>query len=139
MFERLLVCYDGSATARKALQVATLLAKDEKANLSCLIVEEGLPAYAGTMGEAQSVEEARDAYYSDMQKEAWQLVAEQGLTLSISTEPGHPAQTIVRAAKEGSYDLVVIGRTGHAPRGDFLGRTAEKVTRHVGCSVLIVR
>lgn len=52
----------------------------------------------------------------------------------------HPAQQIVQAAQEHQVDLIVVGHGGHSGVwGMFLGTTAEKVSRHVPCSVLIVR
>jgi nucleotide-binding universal stress UspA family protein len=53
---------------------------------------------------------------------------------------GHPAQEIVRAADDRGADLIVVGHSGHSwVWGRFLGGTAEKVSRHAVCSVLIVR
>jgi len=40
----------------------------------------------------------------------------------------------------GRYDLVVVGHAGHSHVwGSFMGTTAEKVSRHAPCDVLIVR
>jgi nucleotide-binding universal stress UspA family protein len=140
MFMRLLVCYDGSASARKALRAAVVLAREQGAALSCLSVEEGLPTYAGTIDEFQEVKKERDAYYARVQAEARHLAAEYGLTLETTIVAGHPAETIVRVARGGGYDLVVMGHTGHSNVwGIFMGTTAEKVARHLSCSVLIVR
>jgi len=53
---------------------------------------------------------------------------------------GHPAQELVRAAKEVGADLIVLGHSGHsAVWGPLLGAVTEKVSRHAPCSVLIVR
>jgi nucleotide-binding universal stress UspA family protein len=44
------------------------------------------------------------------------------------------------AAEELDADLIVIGHSGHSGVwGLFLGTTAEKVSRHAPCSILIVR
>jgi nucleotide-binding universal stress UspA family protein len=140
MFKRLLVCYDGSASARKALRAAVLLAREQEAILSCLSVEEGLPTYVGTIDEFQEVKVERDAYYARVQAEARDLAAELGVALETTILAGHTAETIVRVAREGAYDLVVMGHTGHSHVwGIFMGTTAEKVARHLACSVLIVR
>jgi nucleotide-binding universal stress UspA family protein len=140
MFKHLLVCYDGSDSAKKALRAAVLLAKEQDAALCCLSVEEGLPTYVGTIDEFQEVKEERDTYYAQVQAEACALSSELGLPLETSVLAGHPAETIVRVARDGHYDLVVMGHTGHSNLwGMFMGTTAEKVARHVTCSVLIVR
>ncbi len=53
---------------------------------------------------------------------------------------GHPAQQIVQVAQEHRADLIVIGHSGHSGVwGRFLGSTAEKVSRHAACSVLLAR
>ena len=140
MFKRMLVCYDGSASSKKALHAAVMLAIEQGAALCCLSVEEGLPTYAGTIDEFQEVKEERDAYYGGVQAEAKRIAAEHGLALATRIEAGHPAQTIVRVAKDGGYDLVVMGHRGHSRVwGTFMGTTAEKVMRHVTCRVLVVR
>jgi len=53
---------------------------------------------------------------------------------------GNPHVEIIEAAEELGIDLIILsthGRTGLAHV--FLGSTAERVVRHAGCPVLIVR
>jgi universal stress protein A len=55
-------------------------------------------------------------------------------------QTGNPELAIVDAAKELGIDLIILsthGRTGLSRV--LLGSTAEKVVRHAGCPVLIVR
>jgi nucleotide-binding universal stress UspA family protein len=86
------------------------------------------------------VKEERETYYSEVQADAKRIAAEHGPALATRIEGGQPAQTIVRVAQEDGYDLVVMGPTGHSsPWGLFMGTTADKVTRHVTCSVLVIR
>jgi nucleotide-binding universal stress UspA family protein len=67
-------------------------------------------------------------------------VQEAGIDLKIIMRPGHPAKTIVQIAKEGKFDLVLVGNSGlSGVWAAFLGTTAEKVGRHSSCTVLIVR
>jgi nucleotide-binding universal stress UspA family protein len=140
VFHRVLACYDGSISSMKALEVAVQLASEQSAELCCLSVEEGLPTYAGTIDEFDEVKKERDAFYITVQEGARQVAARHGLSLSTKVVPGHPAQTIVRVAKEDGYDLVVLGHAGHSHIwGSFMGTTAEKVSRHAPCAVLIVR
>jgi len=43
-------------------------------------------------------------------------------------------------AQEGKFDLILVGHSGlSGVWAKFLGTTAEKVSRHAPCSVLIVR
>jgi nucleotide-binding universal stress UspA family protein len=139
VFTRMVVCYDGSASSKKALHVAVLLAQEQGAKLCCLTIAEGLPAYAGTIDEFQDVKEERDTYYTEIRADAQRSAAEHGLAPATRIEAGQPVQTIVRVAHDGGYNLVVMGHTGHSSLwGTLMGTTAEKVTRHVTCSVLVV-
>lgn len=51
MFERVLVAYDVSKGARKALEVAVDLTRRDDAELIGLAIEAHLPHYAATAGE----------------------------------------------------------------------------------------
>jgi nucleotide-binding universal stress UspA family protein len=63
-----------------------------------------------------------------------------GVRLSTELRTGHPAQEILAAARTHQADLIVMGHSGRSGAwGRSLGTTAEKVSRHAECSVLIVR
>jgi len=58
-----------------------------------------------------------------------------------TVDPGGPvAHTILEVTREGRFDLLVMGHSGRSEAWTaFLGTTAEKVSRHAPCTVLIVR
>jgi nucleotide-binding universal stress UspA family protein len=63
-----------------------------------------------------------------------------GVRLTTELRTGHPAQEILAAARAHRADLIVLGHSGRSDAwGRFLGTTAEKVSRHAECSVLIAR
>jgi nucleotide-binding universal stress UspA family protein len=63
-----------------------------------------------------------------------------GVRLSTELRTGHPAQDILAAARSQEADLIVLGHSGRSGTWRrFLGTTAEKVSRHAECSVLIIR
>ena len=76
-----------------------------------------------------------------LQPEAHALRAlKAGVELKSEIRAGHAACTIVDFTKEGGFDLVVLGSSGHSKVWVmFLGTTAEKVSLHIPCTVLIVR
>lgn len=138
MFRRIVLAYDDSPGARRALQVAVELARVHGAELIAVAVEAHLPHYAATVGE---VEEERAVEEQACQR--WLAAAnafadEHEVALRTETRAGHPAQELVHAVTAHEADLLVLGRSGHsAIWGRFIGTTAEKVARHVECSVLI--
>ena len=53
---------------------------------------------------------------------------------------GEPAEEIIALAKEGGFDLVVVGNRGNSRITSLVvGSTASKVARYAHCSVLIYR
>jgi len=71
--------------------------------------------------------------------------AEHGMGLEshehkIIVEEGDPADSVIRIAREGSYNLIVVGYRGHSALEYLVvGSTAAKVARYAPCSVLIYR
>lgn len=140
LFHKILVGYDGSEGARRALRLATSLARDQQAELWAVAVEEELPRYAATIDEVEEDREAIDRYFQRLFDEAVREAATQDVRLQTATKAGHGAQAIVAYAKDGNFDLLVIGHSGHSEIwGRFMGSTADKITRHAPCSVLVVR
>jgi nucleotide-binding universal stress UspA family protein len=140
MFRKILLAYDGSEGANRALEVGIGLAKIHGAELWAVAVEEKLPRFSGTIDEVQEEKQFANEQYGKLLEAAKVKAKEAGIELKTLMRPGHPAQTIVAVAKEGKFDLVLVGHTGlSGVWAAFLGTTAEKVSRHAPCSVLIVR
>ena len=140
MFKKILLAYDGSEGAEKALEAGINLAKTHQAELWAMTVQERLPRYGGTIDEVQEEKEAADERYGKILEQARARAQEEGLEIKTLRPFGHPAQTIIEVAKEGQFDLILVGHSGlSGVWAKFLGTTAEKVSRHAPCSVLIVR
>lgn len=60
-----------------------------------------------------------------------------GSPVQVRIEQGHAPAEIVRVAREGGFDLLVLGTRGrhHA----LFGSTGDKVARSAPCPVLVVR
>lgn len=140
MFQKILLAYDGSSGAKRALDVALELAKGAGAELWALAVEERLPHYAATVDEVIEEKEFANHFYQESLSVAYLRALKAGVELKSEIRAGHAARTIVDFTKERGFDLVVLGSSGHSKAWVmFLGTTAEKVSRHVPCTVLLVR
>jgi nucleotide-binding universal stress UspA family protein len=138
MFGRILVAFDDSTGARRALEVALALAEVHQAELIAVAVEEHLPRYAATVGEVEEERAVEEQICRRWLAAATATADEHGIVLQTEIRAGHPAQELVRAVTAYHADLLILGRSGHsAIWGRFIGTTAEKVARHVECSVLI--
>jgi len=140
MFQKILVGYDGSKGGKAALRRAAVMAKEFNAQLTALWIREPLPRYTDLPGEPESEAEAADEYYQERKKEVAEVAAQQAIQIACETGHGHPAKTIVKAADEGGYDLIAVGHSDHSELwGRLLGDTADRISDHAHCSVLIVK
>ncbi len=140
MYRKILVGYDGSKGGRAALRRAAVMAREFNAQLTALWVREPLPRYTDLPGEPESEAEAADEYFQERQKEVAEVAAQHGIQIACETGRGHPAKTIVKIADEGRYDLIVVGHSDHSELwGRLLGDTADRISDHAHCSVLIVK
>ena len=140
MFTSILVAYDGSAGSARALDLAVDLAGAVTgAHLVAAAVEEHLPHQGGaTIGELEEEREFERRRCQRWLDDAVARAAEHGAALETELLAGHAAQELLRCAERLGSDLIVLGHSGHSRVwGRFLGSTAEKVSRHAHCSVLI--
>jgi nucleotide-binding universal stress UspA family protein len=139
MFDKVLIAYDDSPGARRALDLALELgAFDSDATLTVVAVESPPPRFGGTIDEYQEERAFDDQRCAQWLQAAQAIAGGRGIDVGTERRIGHPAQELVRAAEDGGADLIVLGHSGHsAVWGRFLGTTAEKVSRHAHCSVLI--
>jgi nucleotide-binding universal stress UspA family protein len=133
--KKILVPVDFSECSTKALQYAIPLAKQFDAELTLLHVVQPYPAVPEMY--PVSAESGRDA---DKELEVLQRTTCDAVASQTCLRVGTPHLEIVRAAKELGADLIVISTHGHTGLAHvFLGSTAERVVRHAGCPVLVVR
>ena len=75
-----------------------------------------------------------------MLDEARGLLEADGINPELVEAVGHPAETIVTAAEDGGYDLVVLGSRGvSGVRRMLMGSVSSYVVTHAHTDVLVVR
>ncbi|MBI2953774.1 MAG: universal stress protein [Chloroflexi bacterium] len=140
MFRKILVAYDGSTGSKRALEVAVDVAQKYHAELWALSVEEHLPRFAATVGEVVEEKEFENHFFAEVQVEAVAFAGNKGVDVKTEILPGHAAETVVRFAREHSFDLIVLSHIGHSALwGALLGGTSERISHHAHCTVMIVR
>jgi nucleotide-binding universal stress UspA family protein len=138
-FNRILVAVDGSKHGLRAAQVAAQLARALAARLTVLTVYEapstalGEPNYSGALddalGESRRVAEgARRA-----------VIEAGGPEPETECLGGGPAETILSIARDGEYDLIVMGSRGRGRlQAAILGSVSSMVAARAGRPVLVV-
>lgn len=140
MFKNILVGYDGSNSSKKALQRAAMMAKEYEARLTALWVREPPPRYSDLPGEFEEETEAGQQYFKERREEVDTIAKQYGIAIECKSRSGHPAKMIVTVADDEHCDLIVIGHSDHSGLwGRLLGDTADRVSDHAHCSVLVVK
>lgn len=140
MFKKILIANDGSTGAKLALKVAIDLAKKYNAELHSISVEEGVPHYAATIGEVDEFKKEANGYFRKVNEEAIDLARKEGIELKSKVLPGHEVEAIVNYARDGEFDLLVIGFMGHSKIfGRVWGSTSQNITKLAPCTVVVVK
>ncbi len=129
---KILVATDFSERSDRALRRATLLARQFGAALELIYVVDDEQA-------RRIVETERNEAESLLQKTAATLRDVDGVACEARVALATPFKGIVQAARELAPDLLVIGsHRRQVLRDVFIGTTAERTIRSVGCPVLMV-
>jgi nucleotide-binding universal stress UspA family protein len=136
MFKTIVLALDGSEGSKKAIPVATELARQDGARIVIAHVEQDIAGKGG--GPIVATE---DEIQSDIRKQAEELSAD-GLETSVEMRNrmvGGPAHAIAEIADETNADLIVAGSHGHTAVGGFLlGSVTQRLLNVASCPVLVV-
>ena len=133
---RILLAYDGSDGARRALEVTLGLARPVD-TVTVVGVAEGVPlfGYAGALPSPEQ-EAERDRQLA----EAETALSGTGMAVSLVPRAGDPATAVLDTAENEGVDLIVMGTRGlGAAERWLIGSVSDKVLHHAHCSVLVAR
>ncbi len=135
-WERICCAVDFSDVSRLALDQSAFLARTFGAALTLLhVYEEPAPGWSD-----QTPSQARRAAEDTLA--SWRAQAEflADRPVQMAMIEGSPGREIVRFAREGGYDTIVLGSCGRTGlKQKMLGSVAEYVVRSAHCPVLAVR
>ena len=138
MIHKILLGYDGSASADKALQLALQLADTFHAELHVLAVAR--PPEFGDEVETRAVVENSKRHYEQVIRAARAKLASEAVQIQSAVVVGHPAEQLVRYAEANSIDHIVVGHRGHTLFERWLiGSVARQVIAYAPCAVTVVR
>lgn len=120
MYERILVGTDGSKTAAKAVDRAVAVASATGASLTIL------SAARAERGAATVTVEA-------------ERHATSGVVIDTKVVDADPVAALVEEARDGAFDLLVMGNKGMTGLSRLFGSVPDKVSHHLPCSLLIVK
>ena len=157
MYSNILIPYDKSDPAKRALKAATELAKSEsKAKLTILNISD-LPDYndatfeiaarmAGvTDYDVNKAHEIQSGYIEEQKRNIKEEIeaalgkAPAGLDVEVAVIGGHAQEIIADYAKEHDCDCIVMGRRGLGAIRGALGSVSYAILRSSDLPVLSVR
>jgi nucleotide-binding universal stress UspA family protein len=155
LFDRILVPLDGSEHSIRALEKAIQIARRFSSTITLIhtytvsvqpiILPEpttmsspGIPVLTGA--EISRIAEAAREAGNRILKDGEERANAEKVPVERTLLEGHAVQEIVRVAKEGNFDLIVIGARGISHiREMFLGSVTDGVIHHAACPVLVVK
>jgi nucleotide-binding universal stress UspA family protein len=138
MIKKMMVAYDGSATAKGAFQYALDLAKHYNAQIHVLSVVR-LPEPPEEV-ETKAVLESGTEHYKEQFTQLRHQAKAVGLTLEAHVVSGHPAEQILHWAHEHQVDTIVMGHQTRSTLGRWLlGSQTDRVVDHAQCNVIVVK
>jgi len=155
LFEKILVPLDGSEHSLRALTAAIQIAKKFSGKITLIhvysvavrpvIMPEPTtlsPPMVPIMTPeeiSKAVEGARKAG-TVLLADAEQRVKSEGIRVETVLKEGQTVHEIIKAAEEGTFDLIVMGARGISKiREMLLGSVSDGVIRNAHCPVLVVK
>ena len=143
LYRKILCAVDFSEYSRDALRtaMATAVASGAGGEVTLVHVAQipvlGAPELPFDPGVLAALVASTQRTLADWAEEARRLGSAPVSTMALE---GVPWDQIVTLAREGDFDLVVMGTHGRTGlKHALLGSVAEKVVRHAPCPVLVVR
>jgi nucleotide-binding universal stress UspA family protein len=139
---RLLLAYDDSAPARKAVELCSALPLGSRAEISAITVMPMIRMYR------QDIRQQLDWLWQGKKQAAemaleWVAAEVGGKDLTVSTrlvEASDVSQAVLDAATRLDSDLIIVGHKGKKAFERFLlGSVTARIAHHAPCSVLSVR
>jgi nucleotide-binding universal stress UspA family protein len=136
----IVVGYDGSEPARRALERAAELARGRDGSV-LVVGAVGVSPASLSRVPGEPVPDAReDLAVRDALEEARATLAARGVAVETVEEYGDPADAVIARAKAAGADLIVVGARGLGLAGRaLLGSVSSKIVHNAGCDVLVVR
>jgi nucleotide-binding universal stress UspA family protein len=145
--KKVLVSYDGSEAAKKAVEMAKKCSNiDDEITLLTVIPAE-LVESSFTKMLLPTIDMASMVKSGSFKEKAMESLADVSKELNsyagkihLAVESGDPADEILLSAKKQEADVIILGYKGYGKEGRFLlGSVTDKVVRYASCSVLVVR
>jgi len=141
MIKKIVVAFDGSEQSNKAFDFAlelTKLCPSAAPEISVLSVAQ--PPEPIDIVEMDAIIDSATQHYQELFTALKGKSRQRNIEIRTEVVVGHPAEQIVRYAKERNADMIIIGQKGKSQVETWLlGSVSKRVATHAPCNVTIVK
>ncbi len=138
--KKIIVCLDGSPMSLLALERAIETARCANAEILAITAVEALTFFDC---EAKECEKAFAHILREPKRilaEAEEFARERGMEIRTQAEPGRPAETVARIARQEGADAIYVGSRGKDDvEKMLLGSVSMRLVQIAPCTVVVVR
>ncbi|HXX54426.1 MAG TPA: universal stress protein, partial [Thermodesulfovibrionales bacterium] len=138
---KIVVAFDGSEQSNKAFDFAlelTKLCPSAAPEISVLSVAQ--PPEPIDIVEMDAIIDSATQHYQELFTGLKGKSRQRNIEIRTEVVVGHPAEQIVRYAKERNADMIIIGQKGKSQVETWLlGSVSKRVATHAPCNVTIVK
>jgi nucleotide-binding universal stress UspA family protein len=137
---KILVAFDGSPKAYEAFRYALKLAALCSTNPEIIVLSVAQPPEPIDIVEVDAVIDAATEHYKQLFEELKKKAEQKNIEIKTEIAIGHPAEQIVRYAKENGCDQIIMGQKGKSKMESWLlGSVSKRVATYAPCTVTIVK
>jgi len=141
MLKKILVAFDGSEQAYKAFDFALdMTSLCPNAAPEIIVISVAQPPEPIDIVEMDAVIDSATQHYEELFKGLQDKAKERNIEIKTEVVVGHPADQIVRYAKENNADIILVGQKGKSKIETWLlGSVSKRVATYAPCTVTIVK
>ena len=141
MLNKILVAFDGSEQSYKAFDFALEMSRRcTGALLKITVLSVAQPPEPIDIVEMDAIIDSATQHYEELFKGLREKAKTSTVEIKTEIAVGHPADQIVRYAKENACDMVIVGQRGKSKIESWLlGSVSKRVSTYAPCTVTIVK
>lgn len=141
MLKKILVAFDGSQQSYKAFDFALDMSKlCPGAAPEIVVLSVAQPPEPIDIVEMDAIIDSATLHYEDLFKGLKEKAKERNIEIKTEVIVGHPADQIVRYAKEMNSDMIIVGQKGKSKVETWLlGSVSKRIATYAPCTVTIVK
>jgi nucleotide-binding universal stress UspA family protein len=138
--QKIIVAYDGSTFAQKAIDKAVELARKEETEIICVNVIEEYCPIGLTEIDCTIVREMQTKESNAITANALEEFKKAGVNARVIIETGSPAEMIIEVAKREGADMIIAASHGkHGAKKFAFGSATARLIEHSPVPVLVVK